>query len=121
MGVIEGATSARKIASGPGSVAVLGLSEDGKAIHVIYRGQDPSFVQVAVVRIADGKELARLPIAGEGFASESPDRKQIVTVQASNGGADTLAFYELSGKVGRPRLVPLPRRGWYVGDLNWSP
>lgn len=58
--------AARKVVDARGNWRALGLTPNGRGIHVIEHGQDPSFTQVKVVEIATGRTLAALPFAGDG-------------------------------------------------------
>jgi hypothetical protein len=119
-GIIERGATARKVLDAPNAVHVLGLTTDEKAMYVIDRGGDPSFVRIRVVQIPTGETLADLPIAGEGAAAESPDRRTIATVGQRSGANDLLQLYDLTTQDVRSRVVSLPRRGWYAHEVVWS-
>ena len=108
-------------------LAPLGLTPDGVSMYLLPRGQDPSFVRIAVVSVATGELERDLPIAGEGGALLSPDGTAIVVAapcrRASAGGQsiNVLQFYDLRQEPLQPREVSLPPAPCYLAGLAWVP
>jgi dipeptidyl aminopeptidase/acylaminoacyl peptidase len=119
VGVIGNGT-ARKVSDTLRNPLALGLTANGRGIYIIEQGQDPSFAEVKVVAIDDGRTLATLPIAGVGGGMLAPDRQMMVTVDQPREHPDTLIFWDLNNQTGAPRNV-IPQPGKDIWSLIWAP
>ncbi|MCZ7573317.1 MAG: hypothetical protein M5U01_32600 [Ardenticatenaceae bacterium] len=106
------------------SAQPLGLSADGKSLHLLPWGQDPAFGHVLVVDLARGQIEAELPVAGEIFAALSPDGRALVTTARRRRGETletVLNFYELTSATPALQVLDPPRKPSHAWGLLWAP
>lgn len=108
------------------NVQPIALSQDGKSLFLLPRGQDPDFISVQIASLPGGELTHELSIMGAGLLTVSPNQQTIVTHAIhfeENEGY--LRIYDLGDLAGvqepAPRTVSLPDPPSLPGVWAWSP
>ena len=119
---------ARDLTTAEGGAAPLGLTPDGQGLYVLPIGGDPSFVQLNVINLADGKPRAQLPVTGEGWPAVSPDGRYLITTAREFSQADPnaepaslLYLYDLTAPAPQAQAITPPEGPSAATNPFWSP
>lgn len=119
---------ARELTTAEGGAAPLGVTPDGQGLYVLPLGGDPSFVQLNVIGLSDGKPRAQLAVAGEGWPAVSPDGRYLITTAREFSQADPnaepasmLYLYDLTTPAPQAQPITPPEGPSAAINPFWSP
>ena len=111
--------------------SLIGITEDGKGLYYLQKGQDPSLGLILVINIENGTTEKELSFEGWSSVSLAPNRRLAATPnQVVNKSSDPccsleykLNVYDLASlPLTSPHVFTLPKTpGAIVGRLLWSP